>query len=180
MAVIEAIFTTYLEADTNYIKWDSIPSTYEHLEVVASIQMATSSSATGTGCFFLQNDHSNGSNYARHMVRAQNSTVGTNNSATHNQSGHMGSQLDQTTYAMFRALIPNYTNTTTFKMAMMVSGMAPAVTYTPTILFGSLLHYSDGSLAGDPEDALHTVAIAAPGATLTRGSCATLYGWKSA
>ena len=141
MAIIEAIFTTYLEADTNYIKWDSIPATYEHLEVVASIQMATSSTATGTGCFFLQNDHTSSANYARQMVRAQNTTVGQNSHATHNQSGHMGSQVDQGTYTMFRALIPNYTNTTTFKMAMMVSGMAPAHTYTPTVLFGSLMHY---------------------------------------
>ena len=38
MAVIEAISTTYLEADTTLIEWTSIPSTYEHLQIRASLR----------------------------------------------------------------------------------------------------------------------------------------------
>ena len=33
MAVIEAITTTYLETDTAYVEFSSIPASYEHLQL---------------------------------------------------------------------------------------------------------------------------------------------------
>ena len=38
MAVMEAISTSYLEADTTLIEWTSIPDTYEHLQIRASLR----------------------------------------------------------------------------------------------------------------------------------------------
>jgi hypothetical protein len=46
MAVIEAIGTTYLEADASSVTFSSIPSTYEHLQLRASIR-STDSGAGG-------------------------------------------------------------------------------------------------------------------------------------
>ncbi len=46
MAVIEAITTTYLEADASSVTFSSIPSTYEHLQMRATIR-STDSGAGG-------------------------------------------------------------------------------------------------------------------------------------
>jgi len=71
MAVIEAIATTYLEADVSSVTFDDIPSTYEHLQIRASGRDATSGDIESVYMRLGDSGHSpvdTGSNYTRHYM----------------------------------------------------------------------------------------------------------------
>jgi len=72
MAIIEAIATTYLEADAASVTFSSIPATYEHL------QLRVSERADGpNGSIRMQFNDDTASNYAYHRMRGTGSTVST-------------------------------------------------------------------------------------------------------
>ena len=81
MATMEAIQTTYLEADgaeASYIIWDDIPSTYEHLEIRFSAQSNRASYGNDDMLIRLgDTGHSpvdTGSNYSYAYIYAHGST----------------------------------------------------------------------------------------------------------
>ena len=72
MAVIEAIATTYLEADAASVTFSGIPTTYEHLQVRCSHRAA--GSANGMD-FFIEFNGDTGSNYSTHTMAGATSTA---------------------------------------------------------------------------------------------------------
>jgi hypothetical protein len=78
MAAIEAIATTYLEADAASVTFSSIPQTYEHLQLRGSCRMDLSGSMYGS-LYLQMGDGSidTGTNYSTHMMYgAATSTTG--------------------------------------------------------------------------------------------------------
>jgi len=73
MAVIEAIATTYLEADAGSVSWTSIPATYEHLQVVVSA--ADSDASSTTGYYYLRLNGDTGGNYTNHRIMVEDTSV---------------------------------------------------------------------------------------------------------
>lgn len=68
MAVIEAITTTYLEADTSSVTFSSIPSTYKHLQVRATIRSTSTGSGGYNGNLKCRLNGQTGSIYANSLM----------------------------------------------------------------------------------------------------------------
>ena len=179
MAVVEAIATTYLEADASNIQWDNIPDTYEHLEIRATLQANHYSVAVGAGTLFLNGEANGGNYYARHMLRGNKSVVNTNNSATHNHASFFQSRLLQEEYGVMHAFILDYANPNKLTTVQLNGGLPGGHTSRePYVWFGQLLFWEDSG-SDDAKDAVDWISLRNPGASFTRGSSATLYGWNS-
>lgn len=68
MAVIEAITTTYLEADTSSVTFSSIPSTYKHLQVRATIRATDSGSGGYSGNLKCKLNGQGGAIYSNELM----------------------------------------------------------------------------------------------------------------
>jgi len=66
MAVIEAIATTYLEADAASVEFTSIPATYEHLQLRMSVM--GDRTASDNWYFYLRLNGDTGTNYSGHRM----------------------------------------------------------------------------------------------------------------
>ena len=66
MAVIEAIATTYLEADVASVTFTSIPATYEHLQLRMSPM--GDRTASNTWYLYLRLNGDTGTNYSNHQM----------------------------------------------------------------------------------------------------------------
>jgi hypothetical protein len=78
MAVIEAIATTYLEADAASVTFDDIPSTYEHLQLRMSPRDTASDTVESIYMQLGDTGHSpvdTGTNYSRHYMIGQGSSA---------------------------------------------------------------------------------------------------------
>ena len=79
MAVIEAIQTTYMEADATSVEFTSIPSSYEHLQLRWSVRADRAGTVDniyiqfGTGGGAVDT----GGNYSTHAMYGQLTTAGT-------------------------------------------------------------------------------------------------------
>ena len=89
MAVIEAIATTYLEADATTVLFDDIPSTYEHLQLRLSVR---DSGITGTleSIYLRLGDAAHtpvdtGANYLRYHMTAEATVVSGSTGMANNQ-----------------------------------------------------------------------------------------------
>jgi hypothetical protein len=71
MAVIEAISTTYLEADDASVTFSGIPTTYEHLQLRVSV---IGTSGLQNALYYLNGD-TTGGNYARHYMYGGGSSI---------------------------------------------------------------------------------------------------------
>ena len=179
MAVIEAIKTTYLEAD-GYIEWTSIPDTYEHLQIRGSCQdhNATNSATNFTLSCYVNNDN-NYTRYATHTMYAKGTTETTHMNTGWIQTVYMGAEPDIPSYAGCVIDIMDYANTNKNTTIMSFSG------YTGTVsavgLYQNVWHTASPSgptttITG----AIERILINSPGgAGLLRGSCFTLYGINS-
>ena len=72
MAVIEAIATTYLEADAASVTFSAIPATYEHLEFRGSVR---STRGDTTDNIYLTYNGDTSSVYSSHEMAAEGSSV---------------------------------------------------------------------------------------------------------
>ena len=178
MAVIEAIQTTYLEAD-GYIQWTSIPSTYEHLQIRGSFQdhNATNSATNFTISGYVNN--SNGySQYATHTMYGKGTSATTHGSTGWIQTGYMGAEPDIPSYAMCVMDILDYANTNKKTTITSLSGYVGTVNAVG--LFSNVWHTADGSASTGIDGAVDQILINSPGgAGLLRGSCFTRYGINS-
>ena len=71
MAVIEAIATTYLEANTASVTFSSIPATYEHLE----LRMSVMNDVTGSAYYYFRLNSDTSSVYSNQRMTGTSSTV---------------------------------------------------------------------------------------------------------
>ena len=179
MAVIEAIITTYLEAD-GYVQWTGIPSTYEHLQIRASFQdhNLTNSVNNFTLGGYVNNENGYGS-YATHAVRGTGTTSVGYANAGWITTGYMGAEPDIPAYAGAVIDILDYANPN--KKTVMTSLSGYAGTVTSVGLFSVLWHTAGASASTGIDGAVDQILINSPGgAGLLRGSTFTLYGMKAA
>jgi len=72
MAIMEAIETTYLEADAASVTFSSIPATYEHLQLRCSIRVAGVGARNSTNLTF---NGDTGSNYTLHRMHGYGTNI---------------------------------------------------------------------------------------------------------
>jgi hypothetical protein len=117
MAVIEAIATTYLEADAASVTFDDIPSTYEHLQLRISMRDATVDAFESLYLQLGDSGHSpvdTGTNYARHYLYAYTTSAYAAGQMTQNDIwlGKVAAATsDSATYGCLVIDILDYANT---------------------------------------------------------------------
>ena len=176
MAVIEAIATTYMEADATSVEFTSIPSSYEHLQLRWStkadragttdniyIRFGTGGGAADTG-----------GNYSTHVTYGSLTTE-----TTHLRSGSTGisawastgGTADSAEYGTGIVDILDYVNTNKNTALSSVGGMSGMSDY-PIAAFSSGLWDATGAVD-------RSKLTAANSTNLVRGSEFTLYGLNS-
>ena len=167
MAVIEAISTTYLEADAATVTFSSIPATYEHLQLRCSIRTSASNRASVTLVF----NGDTGTNYTSHRILGAASSVSAGGwSGLAGLMGVEGTGGDSTAadYGVVVADILDYANTNKNTTCQFISGAKIAT--------GADLFVHSG--LWDATAAVHTITLDGSYNSL-RGSEFTLYGLKS-
>ena len=171
MAVIEAIATTYLEADAASVLFDDIPSTYEHLQLRMSVRDTAAGTAAsiyielgGTG----DSPVDTGANYSRHYMKGEGSSVaassGTgNNNVWLGKSAASGSPAAE--YSSLIIDVVDYANSNKNTTIMALNNGLPE-----SISFRSGLW--------DDTSVLNAIRMDAD-SNFVRGSEFTLYGLKS-
>jgi hypothetical protein len=178
MAVIEAIKTTYLEAD-GYIQWTSLPSTYEHLQIRGSFQDHNIVNSANNFTLAVAVNNSNGySQYATHTMYGKGTSETTHGNTGWLQSGYMGAEPDIPSYAGCVIDILDYANTN--KKTSITSFSGYIGTVNAVGLFSNVWHTPDGSASTTINGAVDQLLIWSPGGGgLLRGSSFTLYGLNS-
>tara|TARA_B110001454_G_scaffold217274_1_gene242214 strand:+ start:767 stop:1294 length:528 start_codon:yes stop_codon:yes gene_type:complete len=174
MAVIEAITTTYLQADTGYIQWLSIPQTYEHLQIRASFQdgNATNNATNFALAVYVNNDN-NTSSYTKNYLRGSNTTsLGAANAAS-SEMGFFGADPDIPNYGTFVIDILDYTNPNKLTTITALNGYNGTV---PMVTFGGSVFHNGADT--DAVDQILLVSYAT--SNFLAGGSATLYGMKAA
>ena len=166
MAIMEAIATTYLEADAASVTFSSIPATYEHLQLRCSIRVAGMSARNSTDLTF---NSDTGSNYTLHRVHG----YGTNKSGAGwasqvklyapNATGYDSTSADYSGVVVDILDYANANKNTSCQFNSYVAGV-------PDLFFMSGLW--------DDTSAVSTITLTGS-LPITRGSQYTLYGIKS-
>lgn len=172
MAVIEAIKTTYLEADVASVTFSSIPSSYEHLQVHGS-QRATGTS--GGQAFYIEFNGVSSNTYASHTMVGANATgLGQRlDSQPYIKiyDGIHGSHPLGAEYATILLDVHDYRDTN--KNTTVQFQMFDAITY------GTDSRATFGSGMWESTAAVTQIKFTPSNGNLMRGSCYTLYGLKS-
>jgi hypothetical protein len=171
MAVIEAIATTYLEADAASVTFSGIPATYEHLQLRFSAAANTTGIITAS---LLFNADTTASNYYIHSMRGFASS--TNGLATTGGAPTMfafSSAIPAASYNTAVVDILDYANSNKNTTTAGVRGAATDVdTYGKYVEFVSGLWMSTAVVS--------SVVFQANTGSFVRGSEFTLYGLNSA
>ena len=179
MAVIEAIATTYLEADASLIEFTSIPQTYEHLQLRISARQANNTQTiectirlgTGGGAVDTGNNY-----YTHRMYSYGASTVRAGGGTARDNWKYIaqfasGTEVDAGQYGGGVIDILDYANANKNTTALSVGGQALGATYSWMAL---------GSGLWDNAGAVDRIAIAGGySSDFVRGTEVTLYGLKS-
>jgi hypothetical protein len=172
MAVIEAIETTYLEADAASVTFSGIPSTYEHLQVRMSVRDGAATSRTYL--FLRFNSDTTEANYSRHwmsgIATAVAGAAGTSQTRIGGIIASAGTPAGS--YSTVIVDVLDYANANKNTTASYLSGVADSY---PALFFGSVLW--------DDTAAVTSISLSDAsglGANLVRGSEFTLYGLNSA
>jgi len=165
MAIMEAIATTYLEADAANVTFSSIPATYEHLQIRGTLRGAVS------GTLAIQLNSDTGSNYSRHQIYGNGTTksVNKNTGIAYMNIAYVGwIQESREAYSAHTIDLLDYANTNKNTSVKSSWGFSDH-----QISFNSQLW--------DDTSAVSTIKLyeAGAGANFVRGSEFTLYGIKS-
>ena len=179
MAVIEAIKTTYLEAD-GYIQWTSIPDTYKHLQIRGSFGDTNPSQST-TNLFtisgYVNNDNGYGY-WATGTFYGKGSTATTHGSTGWIQTGYMGSDPNIPSYGMCVMDIMDYSNSNKKTVLTSRNGYVRVSHGVNAVgMFSNVWHTATGAASTGINGAVDQILINSPGGSgLSRGSSFTLYG----
>ena len=173
MAVIEAIQTTYLEADAGNITWSAIPQTYEHLQIRISAQ---DHNAANSGTGFTLAIYFNGDNsYAKqctNLFRGHGTTKTGYTSSGWSTIAYMQAEPDIPRYSGSVMDIMDYTSPNKKTVCTSLSGYLGTL---PSMEFGSSMWHT--ATSGDVNAAVTSIMLHSPGGGgLLRGTSATLYG----
>jgi len=184
MAVVEAIRTTYLEADAAMIEFTSIPQTYEHLQLRISCKQDKAADSIDLEIRLGTDGGSvdSGTNYYGDRMPAYKTTMAASSGGNRNvtkyasqfAAGSNYSQyLDESQYGCGVIDILDYANTSKNTTLAGHGGAAIGDGY-PWVHLGYGLWNNTG--------ALDRIAVASDGygeSNLLRGTCMTLYGWNN-
>ena len=185
MAVIEAIATTYLEADATTVTFSSLGS-YEHLRV--SLSTKTTRAAGTYGMHdeptLRFNSRSGANDYAYHTMQGLITTENVITAATATKMNFAVTTTTNTsnmaTYGVAVLDILDYRNTSKNTTILCHNGAPTSVsaTYVPAVRFTSGLYY--GGTSGAGTEAISSISfISGASADYARGSVFTLYGLNS-
>ena len=165
MAIMEAITTTYLEADAATVTFSSVPATYEHLQIRGTLRGASN------GTLAIQLNSDTGSNYSRHQMYGAGSSESVNKNAGiayMNMAYVAWTDESSETYSSHTIDLLDYANTNKNTSVCSSWGFA-----NDQVSFNSQLW--------DDTSAVSTIKLyeAGAGANFVRGSEFTLYGIKS-
>ena len=168
MAVIEAIATTYLEADASSVTFSSIPATYEHLQLRISARQST---ALVGSYIKAQFNSDTGSNYTYHYMGAGGS------------SSFAGGATSQTANVWFRLSAGNNAATAYGAIIVDILDYANTNKNTTCQVIGANSAQTDqlyfNSTLWDDTSAVSTILLAPAANNFVRGSVFSLYGLKS-
>jgi hypothetical protein len=168
MAVIEAIATTYLEADAATVTFSSIPATYEHLQLRVSCR----STETVYGMRPKINFNGDtGTNYSSHTLRGSGSSetgyAKAGEAFIQISDGMHGSSMPAGEYATFILDIMDYANSNKNTTCNFMAGSS--LTHTDRrVQFGSGLW--------DDTAAITTILFTPNAGSFSRGCEFSLYG----
>jgi hypothetical protein len=177
MAVIEAIATTYLEADAASVTFSSIPATYEHLQIRASVKMSrTASTADSLRLTFISAAGTDtGNNYSYHWMMGDSTTPSASGLASTRldlqQFIAQGSSVPAAEYATTIVDILDYRNGSKNTTVSYLCGFGGSA--SPRITFGSGVWDDVAAVTG-------IILDQEVGPNFMRGSEFTLYGLNSA
>jgi hypothetical protein len=186
MAVIEAIATTYLEADATTVTFSSLGS-YEHLQVVMSTKTTRAAGTYGMHDepTLRFNSRSGANDYAYHTMQGLISAANVITAATATKMNFAVTTTtntsDMATYGVAVLDILDYRNTSKNTSVLCHNGAATSVsaTYIPAVRVTSGLYY--GGTSGVGTEAITSISfISGASADYARGSVFTLYGLNSA
>jgi len=168
MAAIEAIATTYLEANAASVTFSSLGS-YEHLQLRHN---ARTENAAGFGRILLQFNGDTGSNYSEHYMRGYSTTVdagGTAGATYINIPRLSGATNPATQYGSGIVDILDYRNTSKNTTTLTTAGIASSG-YSEAIFYSGLW---------DSTAAVTSLLLTPGSGDFMRGSEFTLYGLNS-
>jgi hypothetical protein len=170
MAVIEAIATTYLEADAASVTFSSIPATYEHLQV----RFSAAANSTGIKTVsLLFNADTTASNYYIHSMRAwSSSTNGLGQTGGAPVLYAFSSAIPAASYNAAVIDILDYANSNKNTTTAGVRGAA-----TDVDTFGKYVEFVSGLWLSTA--VVSSVVLQVNSGSFVRGSEFTLYGLNS-
>ena len=174
MAVIEAIATTYLEADAASVTFSSIPSTFEHLQLRCSGRTDYDTTNAYDNVHLRLNSDST-TTYVRHYMYGGQSSTGSGGSLSQTGSVNILFASDSTpatAYGPNTVDILDYANGYKFTTIRTTSTNGYLNVTQSYVMFGSTLWRST--------TAVNAVTLTSfSGSNFRRGSEFTLYGLKS-
>ena len=172
MAVIEAIATTYLEADAASVTFTSIPATYEHLQVRCSTRATV---AAAGSAFEIEFNGSVGTAYSTHaMAGATSSVYGlglTGEGYWRLFDGTHGTSVVAGEYAALIVDVFDYVNSNKNTTAQAL--------YCDSVTLAGNQRVTFGSGLWDDTAAITQIKFTPSSGSLVRGSEFTLYGLNS-
>lgn len=184
MAVCEAITTSYLESSQNSITFSSIPSTYEHLQIRASLRDSGTGNYSAVKMWFATGggSHDTGTNYTFHQIYGYGSTIKSEMSTNYNHARAYGLAANDTSpwvknpvFSTCNILLIDYANTsknTTWEHNGYSHVSHDYTNYETFASFGGGMWNNTG--------AVDKIVFGCEGAPYLRGSTITLYGIKAA
>jgi hypothetical protein len=174
MAVIEAIATTYLEADASSVTFSSIPTTYEHLQIRMHLKSDRSSSSVDGLQIDFNDDGHPSTAYSYHWMRGSSTTASAGGLASgrlrlQNMIAAQGGVTDAANFSTVILDILDYRNANKNTTVMALMGST-----------GNWSTVSFESGLWDNTDAVTKILLdQVNGPNFMRGSEFTLYGLKS-
>ena len=171
MAVIEAIATTYLEADAASVTFSGIPTTYEHLQIRMSGLLGDAGSIGAVYTRF--NGDTTAGNYKGHMMRGFATTAQADGSAGGTLWSFLaeGGGTNRASYSGLIMDILDYRNANKNTTTNTLKGHNLGGSTHPNMIdFSSMLWLNT--------DAITSIAFTT-GTSFVRGSSFTLYGLNS-
>jgi hypothetical protein len=169
MAAMEAIATTYLEADAASVTFSSIPQTFQHLQLSMSLKSAYASSG-GDYLYVRFNSETSSANQAEMILISNGASLSVLNASGHMQTRRIPAALDNAVmYGSVQVTIIDYANANKRHNLLIRSGSLEPTRAT-----------IGGGMVTNTNDAVDTIQIIAPNGSLVRGSVLTLYGLDDA
>ena len=172
MAIIEAIATTYLEADAASVTFSSIPTTYEHLQVRGSHR---TSAGTSGQPFYIELNATAGPGYSSHGMIGTDTTVSgqpqTGTAAIAIWDGTHGTLVNAADYATIIMDVMDYRNANKNTTVQLFMADAMTLSGASRVTFASGLW--------DDTAAITQIKFTPSSGNMVRGSEFTLYGLNS-